>query len=260
MEHRENSGRSAGDSSMTITLNRDKIINAVVVIQLALLIVFGVQIYGIKQQLGDGGSTAVAKADEAPSAKAADNTAPSAAPTAAAGGKVDVTVNDDDHVIGNPDASVTIVEYSDFECPFCGRAYPTVKQVLETYGDDVRLVYRHFPLSFHPQAQKAAEASECAADQGKFWEYHDRIFEEQTLLSGGVTQMKKWAGELGLNQSSFDNCLDSGEKASLVADDLNAGQSQGITGTPGFLINGTKVSGAQPFSAFQQVIDAELAG
>ena len=130
---------------------------------------------------------------------------------------------------------------------------------MDTYGEDVRLVYRHFPLnSIHPQAQKAAEASECAADQGKFWEFHDKVFASQELLSGGATQLKKWAGELGLNASKFASCLDSGEKADMVQAGLDSGSAAGVTGTPAFFINGVALVGAQPFSSFQQVIDEQL--
>src|SRR5690606_33549707 len=158
----------------------------------------GWQIYGIKQQLEGGQGTARVQAGTANAP-----TAPTGGAPTAPAGRVNVQLTENDHIRGDPEAPVLIVECCDFECPFCERAFPTVKQVLDTYGDDVALVYRHFPLSFHPQAQKAAEASECAADQGKFWEYHDRVFEQQALLSGGVAQMKKWAGELGLNQSRF---------------------------------------------------------
>jgi protein-disulfide isomerase len=121
-------------------------------------------------------------------------------------------------------------------------------------------VYRHFPLnSIHPQAQKAGEASECAADQGKFWEYHDLLFANQESVALGVTQFKKWAAELGLNTNTFNSCLDSGQKANMVQEDLDGGSAAGVTGTPAFFINGVAVVGAQPFSTFQQIIDEQLA-
>lgn len=243
----------SSDRKVTITLSRDNLINGVLALQLVLLLVFGWQLFSIKSQLG--GSNTVAT-----------NPVRAAAPTVADTGDVvnpgvrqDIVVTADEHIVGGKNAKVTIVEYSDFECPFCSRAYPTMKQVLDTYGDDVRLVYRHYPLSFHPQAQKAAEASECAADQGKFWEYHDVVFENQALLAGGVTQMKKWAADLGLNATRFNNCLDSGEKASKVLTQMNEGSALGVSGTPGFFVNGVSVVGAQPFSTFQQIIDQELA-
>lgn len=239
--------------TVTITLSRETIVNGVLGLQLVLMVVFGWQLFTLKQQLGNAEvGDVLAKAKVQPSGDAGGQ-------DAAPSGPVDITVTTADHIRGGKDAKVTIVEYSDFECPFCSRAHPTVMQVLEEYGDDVRVVYRHFPLSFHPQAQKAGEASECAADQGKFWQYHDVMFENQSLVSGGVTQFKKWAVELGLNATRFNNCLDSGEKASLVTDDANEGAALGVTGTPGFFINGISVVGAQPFSVFKQVIDAELA-
>lgn len=236
---------------VTITLSRDKIVNGVLGLQLVLLAVFGWQLVSIKKQLADGVAPKVI-------AKTTTKPAPDANPAEAAG-PVDITVTTADHMRGGKDAKVTIVEYSDFECPFCGAAHPTIQQVMDTYGDQVRLVYRHFPLSFHAQAQKAAEASECAADQGKFWEFHDKMFENQDALTGGVAQLKKWATELRLNASKFNSCLDSGEKADLVAEQASGGADIGVTGTPGFFINGISVVGAQPFSTFKQVIDAELA-
>ena len=168
------------------------------------------------------------------------------------------TITKDNHVRGNFNAPVTLVEFSDFECPFCSRFHPTVNQVLKDYGNKVRVVYKHFPLSFHQNAQKAAEASECASEQGKFWEMHDKMFENQQLL--GLEQFKKWARELRLNGSKFDSCLDSGKYASKVQADFNEGQSKGVNGTPATFINGQLVSGALPFAQIKQVIDQALAG
>jgi protein-disulfide isomerase len=184
-----------------------------------------------------------------------DNPTPTAPPPTAS-----LEIKDTDAVRGNPDAPVIIFEYSDFECPFCSRAHPTVKQVMDTYGDDVAIVYRHFPLSFHPQAQKAAEASECAKEIGgneKFWEMHDLLFESG--VTGGVDSFKSYATQIGLDSGAFNKCLDSGQTAAKVRADFSGGQQAGVTGTPGFFVNGRKINGAQPFSAFQQIIDAELA-
>lgn len=161
------------------------------------------------------------------------------------------------HIRGNKNAKVQLVEYSDFQCPFCERAYPTLQQVLKEYGDKVSLEYRHYPLSFHPFAQKAAEASECAGEQGKFWEFHDKNFENQTSLS--LDAPKVWAKELGLNMNKFVSCLDSGKYAKKVADQTNEGQAKGVNGTPTTFVNGQPVIGAQPYEAFKQAIDAELA-
>ena len=171
--------------------------------------------------------------------------------------RVNVKVTDEDHIRGNPDANVVIVEYSDFECPYCARAYPTVKQLEDKYEDNLAVVYRHFPLSFHPQAQKAAEASECAAEQGMFWEMHDMLFEQG--VQGGTDAFKQYASQLGLDTAQFNDCLDSGKTASIVQADMKQGQIEGIQGTPGFFVNGIPVSGAQPFNVFDQLIQIELA-
>ena len=158
---------------------------------------------------------------------------------------------------GSEDAPVTIVEFSDFECPFCSRVVPTLERVSERYGDRVRIVFRQFPLdNLHPNARKAAEASLCAEEQGKFWEMHDAMFANQRQLQ--VAQLKRHAGELGLDTGAFDECLDSGRHAAQVQADVDAGAEAGVTGTPAFLINGRFLSGAQPFEAFEKVIEDEL--
>lgn len=166
---------------------------------------------------------------------------------------------DDDTVRGDPDAPVTIVEWSDFECPFCARFYEqTLPSIEEEYikTGKVKLVYRDFPLSFHTNAQKAAEAAECAGEQGKYWEMHDMLFAQG--VQGGVAGFKQYAKDLGLNTAKFDSCLDSGAMAGEVQKDMADGAAVGIQGTPGFIVNGKLVSGAQPFAVFKQVIDAEL--
>lgn len=166
---------------------------------------------------------------------------------------------DDDSIKGNPNAPVTIVEFSDYECPFCERFYSqTFKQIQEQYIDTgkVNFVYRDFPLSFHKQAQKAAEAAECAGEQGKYFEMHDQLFENG--VDRGVDSFKQYAKDIGLDQKSFDECLDSGEMKSEVKKDFSDGQNLGVQGTPAFFINGKEISGAQPFSVFQEIIEQEL--
>ncbi len=158
---------------------------------------------------------------------------------------------------GPAKAPVTIVEFSDFECPYCGRAESVVTQVLETYGDKIRLVYRDYPLPFHPTAPKAAEAAHCAADQGKFWQMHGKLFANQRALA--VDSLKGYAKDLGLDSGKFNACLDSGEKAKVVEANRKAGDEAGVNGTPAFFVNGVLISGAQPFESFKQVVDAELA-
>jgi protein-disulfide isomerase len=158
---------------------------------------------------------------------------------------------------GNPNAPVTVIEFSDFQCPYCIRARPTVNRVREAYGDKVRWVFRHFPLAFHNEAEKAAEAAACAGDQGKFWEMHDRLWASNGKLP--VVELKALATAIGLDKAAFDSCLDSGKRADLVKQDAEAGGGYGVSGTPAFFVDGRPLVGAQPFEAFQQVIDDELA-
>jgi protein-disulfide isomerase len=166
---------------------------------------------------------------------------------------------DDDPMKGDINAPVTIVEFSDFECPFCERYYSqTYKQIDEQYikTGKVRYVFRDYPLSFHPDAQKAAEAAQCAGDQGKFWEMHDMIFENQHAM--GVGNLKSYAEGMGLDSQLFNQCLDSGKYSQEVLDDQQDGARYGVSGTPTFFINGKIVVGAQPYSVFKEAIDAEL--
>lgn len=160
---------------------------------------------------------------------------------------------------GNKDASVTIVEFSDFQCPYCGRFFAkTLPSIEENYikTGKAKLVFRNFPLGFHPNAQKAAEASECANEQDKFWEYHDKLFENQNELD--ALSLKKFAKDLGLDSQKFDACLDSGKMASEVLKDFSDGSKYGVSGTPTFFINGISLVGAQSYASFQQIIEQEL--
>ena len=166
-------------------------------------------------------------------------------------------------VKGDANAPVTIVEFSDYECPFCGKFYSeTLPQIEENYikTGKVKLVFKDFPLGFHANAEPAAVAARCAGALGgdeAYYEMHDLLFENQQSLNRA--NYVKWAGQTGVSQVNFEKCLDSGEHESLVQADLLQGQSLGVTGTPGFLINGKLVSGAQPYSVFEQAIEAELA-
>ena len=166
----------------------------------------------------------------------------------------------DNAVKGDENAPVTIIEFSEYECPFCKRYVDeTYPLILRDYVDTgkAKYVFRDFPLSFHPNAFPAALASECAHEQGKFWEYHDLLFANQDSL--GIDNYKEWAKELGLNTAQFDACLDSEKYADEVEADMADGQRYGVTGTPAFFINGKLISGAQPYDVFVQAIEAELA-
>ncbi len=170
-----------------------------------------------------------------------------------------VALADDDSVKGDANAPVTIVEFVDYECPFCARFYAqTLGQIDTEYiqTGQVKLIVRDFPLSFHARAQKAAEAAECAGEQGKYYEMHDQLFENG--MGHGVETFKQYAEELGLDNETFNECLDSGAMAEETAKDMQDGANAGVKGTPAFFINDQLVSGAQPFAAFKQIIDAEL--
>jgi protein-disulfide isomerase len=159
---------------------------------------------------------------------------------------------------GPADARVTIVEFSDFQCPFCKREAPVVREVLAKYPQDVRLVYRQLPLSnIHPRAQAAAEASLCAHEQGRFWEYHDGLFDSPGNFSDA--DFARLASSAGLDAKKHASCLADGRTRAQVAADAAAAESVGITGTPAFVINGILLSGAQPASKFSEIIDRELA-
>lgn len=205
------------------------------------------------------GSPRVVANNGAATAQLAGNTQPT-------GGVANVSA-DDDAVLGNPDAPVTIIEFSDFQCPFCRKFWrETLPQIKKDYllTGKAKLVYRDFPLTqLHPGATPAAEGAECAKEQGGFWEMHDAIFEEQEQQGQGTIQftaddVKKWAAKIGLNTSKFNQCLDSGKYKQEVDKDIADGSAAGVTGTPAVFVNGRLIVGAQPFAAFKAVIDEEL--
>ncbi|GHG91175.1 thioredoxin domain-containing protein [Comamonas sp. JC664] len=167
-----------------------------------------------------------------------------------------IEIPTDSPSFGPATAKVTIVEWSDFECPFCSRVGPTLAKIKETYPNDVRVVFRHQPLPFHPNAKLAAEASHAAHEQGKFWEYHDKLFANQKALDRA--SLEKYATELGLNMAKFKSALDQGKFKAKVEADSSAGNAVGANGTPTFFINGREFVGAQPFDAFKRVIDEEI--
>lgn len=177
-------------------------------------------------------------------------------------------VSDADHVRGNRNANVVLIEYSDLECPFCASFHPTMVQLMEEYGDQIAWVYRHYPLAFHPNAQKAAEAAECfAAQRGSegFWQFTDRIFEEQNTLGGRLNPdtAMNIAVELGANRGQMQSCLDSGEMAAKVTEQMNGGSAAGVSGTPNtVLITGDGqvelIGGAYPYEQAKAIIEKYL--
>lgn len=175
----------------------------------------------------------------------------------------------EDHILGNKNAPISLIEYSDFECPFCKKFHPTAEQVVSLYGDKVNLIYRQFPLSIHANAEKEAEASECANALGgndKFWEYTDKIFERTRSNGTGfaLDALVPLAKEIGLDEKKFKDCLDQDTFATHIQQDIASGTAAGVTGTPGNILlnNATKeqkaLPGAQPLAVFKQAIDGML--
>jgi protein-disulfide isomerase len=182
----------------------------------------------------------------------------STAPSVNVGSSTVSAISYTEYVRGNNAAPVTIEEYADFECPFCAQTQASLNSLMKNYGANIRIVFKQFPLiSLHPNAQKAAEASECAGEQGKFWEMHDLIFANQQQLS--EVQLKSWAtNNLKLDENKFNSCLDSGKYVGKIKADIAEGVRRGVDGTPTIFINGEKMVGAQVTEAYQQVIDKAL--
>jgi protein-disulfide isomerase len=167
-----------------------------------------------------------------------------------------VVARDDARVRGNPKAPITIVEFSDFQCGFCQRVNPTLRQLLAKYNGQVSLSYRDYPLrEIHPQAQLAAEASRCAGEQGKFWEYHDALFANSSKLD--KASLAEHARSLKLDGARFDACLASGKFKDSIENDIKDAEQAGVSATPAFFVNGILVEGAQPLAAFEKIIEAE---
>jgi len=152
-------------------------------------------------------------------------------------------VTSTDHIRGNADATVTMVVFSDYQCPYCSKFNTTLKQVMEDYSDRVKWIHKHFPMSYHDYAESAAQAAECAGDQNKFWEYGDALFENQASITG-VEYLKTLAGTLGLNTTDFNTCLDTAKYSDRISTELNLGTEIGIEGTPGGFVNNLSIAGA----------------
>lgn len=172
-------------------------------------------------------------------------------------------LEDGDPVLGNPQAPVTIVEFGDYQCPFCGRFFQTTeRQIIDTYvkSGKVRFVYRDFAF-LGPESETAAIATECANEQGKFWQYHDYLYTHQNGENQGAftaPHLKEFAETLGLDSGKFDQCLDDMKYKDEVARDVEAGRTLGVNGTPTSFVNGKMITGAQPYAQFQSLIEEEL--
>jgi len=227
-------------------------------ILIAAFLISGSLIYTNSDKLSDGGGAAQIK-------QGAEN--------AGEGRLIDVSI-DDDAMLGDKDAKVTIIEFSDYQCPFCRifwkEAFTQIKEQYLNTGK-ARFVFRDFPLSFHPSAQVSAEAAECAGEQNKYWEFHDKIFGEQEKMGQGTIQytesdIKKWGREIGLNETEFNQCVDSGKYKEEVQKDIADGSAAGVNGVPSIFINGRFVAtsdgqsvGAAPFAVFKAIIEEALA-
>lgn len=188
-------------------------------------------------------------------------------PTEEVLGSANIDISPDDHILGDPNAPVAIVEFSDFQCPFCRSFWTGAYQQLKTdYIDTGKafLVYKHLPLSFHPAAGFSAQATECAEEQGKFWELHDEIFARQAATGSLGTveytrdMLLQWADEIGIDTAALTACMDAGTYDQRIGADMTLANSVGVSGTPTFFINGERLIGAQPYEIFQQVIDSQL--
>ena len=193
-------------------------------------------------------------------------TATAPAPTAALTAQDVAPVTSSDHIFGDPNASVTLIEYSDFECPYCKQFHPSLAQLMTEYQGKVRWVYRHYPLSFHQNAEKEAEAAECIAEQGgdkAFWDYASKIFDRTTSNGTGfaLDKLPDLAQEVGVNKAKFQDCLNSGKYSSVVAQDEQTGVTAGVQGTPGTIVMNSSgkvqlVEGAVSYAQLKQVVDS----
>jgi len=171
--------------------------------------------------------------------------------------RMDVSA-DDDPVRGSPQAKVTVIQFADFQCPYCGRAYETTQKILKDYDGKVKMVFRDFPLGFHERAIPTAIAVNCAADQGKYWEMFDQIMPNQRSISDD--DLTKYATGVGLDMDKWNTCRKDPTRLAEIQKDQSDGAALGITGTPAFFIDGIMLSGAQPYDSFKAIIDRELAG
>ncbi|HEV2827290.1 MAG TPA: DsbA family protein [Pyrinomonadaceae bacterium] len=218
----------------------------------ALVVLTGMNVYQTRQQraeLNDRMAQLLTAINSKPAA-------PAQRPSGPDPDKVYTVKTDGAPFIGPSQAPITIAEFSDFQCPFCGRVGPTLDQIRKAYGNNVRVVWKHFPLDMHPAAKPAALAAEAANSQGKFWEFHDKLFANQSKLD--LNDLKQYAKDVGLDTAQFEKDLVDSRNKKRMDDDMAEARSLGITGTPAFFVNGRFLNGAKPFSEFAKVINAEL--
>lgn len=239
---------------MTEQLKSEKLVPVLLIIVVVMAFMMGTM-WNKLQTLSNGG------VGTATTGLQGNNVPQAPAPTVLTEDQIEKIANDGNPpTLGKSNAPVTIVEFSDLQCPFCKQfADATFGQIKSEYVDSgkVRIVYRHYPLrAIHPDAANAGMAAECANEQGKFWEFHDEVYKNQTALS--LDSLKKYATNIGLNKSRFDSCLDSQKYKATIEEDESLGNSVGVSGTPAFFINGKLISGAMPFDSFKTEIEAAL--
>ncbi len=249
----EETGPKPGE--VTITLRRWHLYAFVMPLIFVVGLGFGFLIRGLIN-LPETSAVAAASSDPGVVVASSNPDAPIETPQVV---RYDVPV-DDDPFLGSPNAPITIVEFSDYECPYCRQWHSEVyTQIIDTYGDQIRFVYRDFPLeSIHVNAKPAAEAANCANEKGVFWDFHDKLFSMELGLSPSAYQ--EYATQLGLDAQEFQECIESRRYQQEVQSDFDFAANLGVRSTPTFFITGIAVVGAQPFEIFQQVIERELAG
>ena len=237
----------------TVTFKRSHFYSVLTVLAFAAGILLGYVVWGVDSPVGAGAPSAAQIANQ-PSGPVVEAPVTQQAEFR----RYDIPTGDS-YAIGPADAPITIVEFSDYQCPFCRRWHADVyESLLAAYPGKIRLVYRHLPLtSLHPDAFSAAEAAMCAGEQGAFWTFHEKLFSSEAL---GNSTYIQYAQDLGLNMKNFESCVNDRKYQQAVDDDLNFAVDLGIRSTPTFFINGIALVGAQPLDVFQQVIDKELAG
>lgn len=250
---------SSSRGEVTITLRRIHLYAIV----MPLIFIIGVGLGFLLRDWVPLQNTAAVNASRVPASSETDPVAAQTNPQPPSGTQQVVRYEvpvDDDPTLGKADAPITIIEFSDYECPYCRRWHTEVyPRLIENYGDQIRFVYRDFPLeSIHVNAKQAAEAANCANEQGVFWEYHDKLFSMELGL--GSEAYKNYASQLQLDEDAFQECMESGRYLEEVQSDFDFAANLGVRSTPTFFINGIAVVGAQPYEVFQQVIEKELAG